>query len=101
VQHGVREMKTPLFLTAYAGRAYSWGPSVGVSPVDNVWLSAGYNVQGFRENDFEAAEYARKGAYLQLRVKFDQDTASGLLRRISPSADTLGPVEQRQNLSTP
>ena len=83
------------------GTAYSWGPSVGVSPVDNVWLSAGYNVQGFKDKDFEAAEYARKGAYLQLRVKFDQNTASGLLRRISPSANTLGPVENRQVLSAP
>ena len=83
------------------GTAYSWGPSVGVSPVDNVWISAGYNVQGFKDNDFEAAEYARKGAYLQLRVKFDQDTASGLLRRISPTADTLGPTENRQVLSAP
>jgi len=84
-----------------AGTAYSWGPSVGVSPVDNVWLSAGYNVQGFKDKDFEAAEYARKGAYLQLRIKFDQNTASGLLRRISPSANTLGPVENRQVLSAP
>ena len=83
------------------GTAYSWGPSIGVSPVDNVWLSAGYNVQGFKDKDFEAAEYARKGAYLQLRVKFDQNTASGLLRRISPSANTLGPVEDRQVLSAP
>jgi len=84
-----------------AGTAYSWGPSIGVSPVDNVWISAGYNVQGFKDRDFEAAEYARKGAYLQLRVKFDQNTASGLLRRISPTADTLGPVEDRQILSAP
>lgn len=84
-----------------AGTAYSWGPSIGVSPVDNVWLSAGYNVEGFKDRDFEAAEYARKGAYLQLRVKFDQNTASGLLRRISPSANTLGPVEERQTLSVP
>jgi len=83
------------------GTAYSWGPSVGVSPVDNVWISAGYNVQGFKDDDFEAAEYARKGVYLQLRVKFDQNTASGLLRRISPSADTVGPVEKRQVLSAP
>ena len=83
------------------GTAYSWGPSIGVSPVDNVWLSAGYNFQGFKDDDFEAAEYSREGAYLQLRVKFDQNTASGLLRRISPSANTLGPVEDRQVLSLP
>ena len=83
------------------GTAYSWGPSVGVSPVDNVWISAGYNVQGFKDKDFEAAEYARKGIYLQLRVKFDQNTADGLLSRISPSANALGPVEDRQVLSAP
>ncbi len=83
------------------GTAYSWGPSIGVSPVDNVWVSAGYNVKGFKDSDFEAAEYARQGLYLQLRVKFDQDTASGLLRRISPAADTLGPIEYPQVLTTP
>jgi len=83
------------------GTAYSWGPSVGVSPVDNVWISAGYNVKGFKDRDFEAAEYARKGVYLQLRVKFDQNTADGLLKRISPSATAVGPVEERQVLSAP
>ena len=90
-----------LMTNKQAGTAYSWGPSIGVSPVDNVWLSAGYNVEGFKDKDFEAAEYSRKGAYLQLRVKFDQNTANGLLRRISPSATTLGPVEDRQVLSAP
>ena len=94
-------LRGALLTSKGAGTAYSWGPSVGVSPVDNVWISAGYNVQGFKDNDFEAAEYARKGAYLQLRVKFDQNTAKGLLRRISPAAETLGPVEQRQVLSAP
>jgi len=63
---------------------YSFGPSIGVTPVKNVWISAGYNVKGFKDDDFESAEYSRKGVYLQLRLKFDQDTASGLLRRISP-----------------
>ena len=83
------------------GTSYSWGPSIGVSPFENVWISAGYNVQGYRDDDFEAAEYSRKGAYLQLRLKFDQNTASGLLRRISPSANALGPVEDRQVSSAP
>ncbi len=83
------------------GTAYSWGPSVGVSPVDNVWISAGYNVAGFKDDDFEAAEYTRKGVYLQMRIKFDQNTARGLLRRISPSAETVGPRSEPQVLSTP
>jgi len=83
------------------GTSYSWGPSIGVSPLDNVWLSAGYNVEGYKDDDFEGAEYSRKGVYLQLRLKFDQNTASGLLRRISPVANTLGPVEAPQVLSAP
>jgi uncharacterized repeat protein (TIGR01451 family) len=84
-----------------AGTQYSWGPSIGVSPVDNVWVSAGYNVEGFKDRDFEAAEYAREGVYLQMRVKFDQDTARGLLRRISPSANVVGPRDTKQVLSQP
>jgi uncharacterized repeat protein (TIGR01451 family) len=65
-------------------RHYGYGPSVGLSPLKNVWVSAGYNLTGYTDPDFEASEYARKGAYIQMRVKFDQDTASNLLRRISP-----------------
>jgi hypothetical protein len=65
---------------------YSYGPSIGVSPVKNVWVSAGYNFAGFKDDDFEAAEYSREGVYLQMRIKFDQNTARGLLRRISPSS---------------
>ena len=68
---------------------YSVGPSIGISPVKNVWVSAGYNVEGFTDDDFQAAEYSRKGAYIQLRLKFDQDTASGLLRGISPRAPVV------------
>ncbi len=69
--------------------SYGYGPSLGLSPVKNVWIGAGYNVEGYTDRDFEAAEYSRKGAYLQLRIKFDQDTARGLLRRISPSANAV------------
>ena len=70
---------------------YSFGPSIGFSPVDNVWISAGYNVEGFEDDDFEAAEYSREGVYIQMRLKFDQDTARGLLRRISPRS-VVGPA---------
>jgi len=63
---------------------YSWGPSVGVSPAKNVWLSLGYNVAGFEDRDFAAADYSASGPYLKLRIKFDQHTARGLLDAISP-----------------
>lgn len=52
--------------------AYSIGPSVGVSPAENLWLTAGYNVAGFRDRDFEDARWTRRGPYLTLRLKLDQ-----------------------------
>ncbi len=64
---------------------YSFGPSIGIAPVDNVWISLGYNFEGFRDDDFEAAEFSRDGVYVKFRIKFDQDSARGLLRRISPA----------------
>ena len=67
-------------------KEFSYGPSIGIAPVKNVWINAGYNVTGFKDRDFEAAEYSRKGVYLQMRIKFDQHTAKGLLRRISPQS---------------
>lgn len=72
--------------TGTGTKEFSYGPSIGIAPVKNVWINAGYNVTGFKDDDFEAAEYSRKGVYLQMRIKFDQHTAQGLLRRISPSS---------------
>jgi len=81
---------------------YSFGPSIGVSPVDNVWISAGYNIDGFKDDDFEAAEYTRDGVYLKLRIKFDQNTARGLLKKISPTPTTVGTAGiAPQSFSTP
>ncbi len=63
---------------------YSYGPSVGFTPAENVWFSFGWNFDGFVDEDFAAAEYSRAGPYLKLRIKFDQTTARGLLEAISP-----------------
>ncbi len=63
---------------------YAFGPSVGFKPAENVWVSVGYNFSGYTDDDFEGAEYSRKGAFVKLRVKFDQHTAKGLLEKISP-----------------
>lgn len=75
----------------YAGNSdtlnYAYGPSIGVSPVDNVWISLGYNVVGYKEPDFLASEYSQQGAYLKFRFKFDQNSARGLLDMISPKSD--------------
>lgn len=66
---------------------YAYGPIVGFRPHENVWLSVGYNVEGFVDEDFGLAEYTRQGPFLKLRIKFDQDTLRGFLRQISPDGD--------------
>ena len=67
----------------HASRLHSWkrsasdqhlGLSVGFKVTSNSWLSVGYNQRGFVDADFAGAEYRAKGAYLNLRIKFDQDT---------------------------
>jgi len=65
---------------------YSYGPSLGVSPAKNVWISAGWNFDGFHDDDFAAAEFTNEGPYIKLRIKFDQNTAKGLLQKVSPGA---------------
>ena len=66
--------------------AYSIGPSVGFSPLDNTWISVGYNFSGYSDEDFEGAEYSDEGVYVKFRLKFDQDSLSSLLSRISPQS---------------
>ncbi|HWU94441.1 MAG TPA: hypothetical protein VN029_02515, partial [Sphingomonas sp.] len=52
--------------------SFSAGPTIGVSPGKGLWFSAGYNVSGYRDRDFEDARYTRQGPYITLRAKFDQ-----------------------------
>ena len=58
---------------------YSTGLSAGFSIAKNVWLSIGYNFDGFEDRDFSAAGYTAEGPYIRFRMKFDQDTASEIL----------------------
>ena len=58
--------------------AFSAGPSVGVRPFDNGWLSVGWNVVGFRDRDFGEDRYTRSGPYVTMRIKFDQLSLAGL-----------------------
>jgi uncharacterized repeat protein (TIGR01451 family) len=61
------------------GTAYAIGPSVGISPAENTWISVGWNAVGYHDPDFQSASYSRKGFYVAARVKFDQSTFAGLL----------------------
>ncbi|WP_370584306.1 hypothetical protein [Polaromonas sp. CG_9.11] len=55
-------------------RDYQLGVSLGFKLADNAWLSVGYNQRGFLDADFAGAQYRARGLYLNLRVKFDQDS---------------------------
>ncbi len=55
---------------------YSTGVSVGWNMMRNIWLSIGYNFEGFEDRDFSAAGYTAAGPYIRFRMKFDQDTAA-------------------------
>ncbi|MGB7405124.1 MAG: hypothetical protein WA906_05500 [Pacificimonas sp.] len=52
--------------------SYSVGPHVGLSPITNAWLSVGYNVAGYHDEDFSEARYTRDGPYVTFRLKLDQ-----------------------------
>ena len=57
---------------------FAIGPEIGFVPTDDVLLSVGYNVTGFRDRDFAAARFTERGLYANLRVKFDADSFSFL-----------------------
>lgn len=68
---------------AWTEGAWTWsgGPSVGVSPGPNLWLTAGYNIAGYRDRDYAADRYTRAGPYLTLRLKIDQRSIGALAGR--------------------
>ncbi|HLL30556.1 MAG TPA: hypothetical protein VK403_06135, partial [Allosphingosinicella sp.] len=62
------------------GDSFAWsaGPSLGLTPFENGWLSIGWNLAGFHDRDFEEARYTRSGPYVTMRFKFDQLTLQSL-----------------------
>ena len=70
------------YTSGEASKTAEWaiGPSIGYSPRQNVWISLGWNVEGFEDGDFQAAEYTRDGPFIKFRAKFDQDTVRGVLK---------------------
>ncbi|MEM1086734.1 MAG: hypothetical protein AAGH90_03325 [Pseudomonadota bacterium] len=70
------------YTSGEASKTAEWavGPSIGYSPRQNVWMSLGWNFEGFEDDDFQAAEYTRDGPFIKFRAKFDQDTVRGVLK---------------------
>ena len=60
---------------------YNYGASIGATPSENIWLSAGYNIDGFSDDDFDQSEYTAKGPYLQFRYKADKDQLEKIIHQ--------------------
>ena len=72
-------------LHAWTAHQYqeSYGVSLGYSFATNMWVSVGYNLQGFHDEDFSQSRFTSKGPYLQLRLKFDQDSMKDILKQLN------------------
>ena len=64
-------------------RQFSFGPTLGFSPIGNIWVGVGYNFDGFRDDDFATSEFTSKGPYLFFRLKIDQGTANSVKNWLS------------------
>ncbi|MCC5887149.1 MAG: cadherin domain-containing protein [Gammaproteobacteria bacterium] len=58
---------------------YQTGVSVGHSPWRNVWISLGYNFDGFHDDDFAGAHYTAQGPFMRFRLKVDQHSVRDYL----------------------
>jgi len=63
--------------------ASSAGLSVGYNLVENAWVSLGYNLTGFTDKDFSAAEYTAQGPYVRFRFKFDQNSVKDAVKWVN------------------
>ncbi len=61
-----------LFSGEFSANQYGFGVEAGYLVMDNLWVSAGYNVVGFYDKDLSADEYTREGAFIRMRFKFDE-----------------------------
>ena len=60
---------------------YSFGIDLGITFAQNMWVSVGYNLDGFDDDDFSFAGYTAKGPYIKLRIKADQDSLRSLVEQ--------------------
>ena len=58
----------------------SYGLSLGVTPFKNGRINVGYNFAGFRDPDYSSNGYTEKGAYIEFKMKFDQNTFREVFR---------------------
>jgi uncharacterized repeat protein (TIGR01451 family) len=60
----------------FTSQNYGIGWELGRMLAKNLWLSAGYNVVGFRDADLASETETNRGGYIRFRCKFDERTFS-------------------------
>jgi opacity protein-like surface antigen len=53
---------------------YGLGLDVGCNVRNNMWITLGYNIAGFHDEDFASARYTARGPFLRFSIKADQQT---------------------------
>ncbi len=61
-----------------SSRQYAVGIELGYLLTTNLWVSAGYNVSGYRDADLAGADYTAKGPFVRVRYKFDEDALAAV-----------------------
>lgn len=54
--------------------SFAFGPQIGMVPATGMLVTIGYNIAGFRDEDFSASRYTDKGVFVAVRAKFDADS---------------------------
>ena len=73
-------------LSAYNSRKsgvidYGMGLDVGFNVATNVWITLGYNFEGFYDSDFADARYTAQGPFLRFAIKADQHMLKSIAGR--------------------
>jgi len=56
----------------FSQRSTNLGLELGWRAIENLWLSLGYNLTGFRDRDLAEDTSTQVGAYVRMRFKFDE-----------------------------
>jgi len=64
-------------IVATGSRRGGAGLEIGRKLDTDVWLSLGYNVVGYADDDLTGEEWTRAGAYLRVRARFDESLWRG------------------------
>ena len=80
-----------MFGNGAQSKYYGLGLELGYMVMENLWLSAGYNWFGYRDDDLASGEYTNKGAFVRLRYKFDEDLFAGSKSSKASAPDDRAP----------